>query len=190
MSKKIKKKKKISKKKKIISKIDIDQILLNKRQLFLFGIIDETLAKDIIRKLIVLDKINTKPIILWINSRGGNISDGFAIIDAMKGVRPYIVTIINGCAHSMAGLISITGNQRIITENSTWMSHDVATANYDYATKFIARAENLKTLQKRVFAHLAKYTKLSQSDLNKARNEELWLYTKDCKKKGIVDLII
>ena len=185
-----KKKLKVNKKTKKINKIDIDQIILHARQILLYGEINENMAYKIIRQLLTLDKISNKPITLMINSGGGSVCDGFAIIDTIKGIRSPVVTIITGKACSMAGLISIVGEEKLMTENSVWMAHDVATANYDYVTKYLARADNAKEVQRRVFAFLAKYTKLSSSDLEKARHEELWLYPKDCKKKGIVNYII
>lgn len=182
-----KKKKKIDKK---IPKIDIDQSILQSRQILLHGTIDENMSYKIIRQLLSLDKVSHKPITLWINSGGGSVYDGFAIIDTIKGLRSPVVTIIAGKACSMAGLISIIGAERLITENSVWMAHDIYGGGYDYGTKILASTEHLKELQKRVFAFLATHTKLSSADLDKARNQELWLYAEDCKKKGVVNFVL
>jgi len=171
-------------------KIEPDQIILKARQILLYGVINESMANKVTKQLFTLDQLSHKPITLWINSGGGNVYDGFAIIDAMKGIKSPVATIIIGKACSMAGLISITGEARFMTKNAIWMAHDVATSNEDYVSKFLARAEHTKEIQKRTFAHLSKYTKLSQIDLSKARNQELWLYAEDCYKKGIIDKII
>lgn len=173
-----------------IAKIDVDQILLHKRQVFLFGVIDEKLATATVKKLIALDRIKSAPIALYINSPGGTIAEGFAIIDAIKGCNSPIVTLITGRACSMAGLISVAGQARTMTRNSVWMGHDVTSGNIDYVTKIIDHTDYLKELQKRVLDFLRKHTKLSEAELTKARNGELWLYPKDCLKKGIVDKII
>jgi len=183
-------KKKRAKPRKTRAKIEPDQIILQSRQIMLFGIIDGAMAHRVIKELLVLDKLSHEPITLMINSGGGSVYDGFAIIDTMKGIPSPVITMITGKACSMAGLISISGEARFMTANSVWMAHDVATANYDYVTKFLARAEHSKEVQKRSFAHLAKHTKLSQTELTKARNEELWYYAEDCKKKGIVDNVV
>jgi len=197
MAKKIKKKtsKKLKKQprrtpRKTRVKIEPDQLVLQARHIFLFGVINEVMASRVVKQLLVLDTLSHKPITLVINSGGGSVYDGFAIIDTMRGIASPVITLISGAACSMAGLISISGDAKIMTVNSVWMAHDVATGDYDYVTKFLARAEHSKEVQKRCFAHLAKYTKLSQSDLTKARNQELWLYAEDCKKKGIVEGIV
>lgn len=197
MSKKktTKKTKKVSPKKKAVkkskkknnSKIDIDQTLLKSRQLFLFEVVNKDSANRLIREMMTLASLNDKPIVLWINSPGGSVSDGFAIIDTMISIPVPVITIINGMAASMAGLISIAGAQRLMTQNSVWMSHDIYGGGYDYGTKLLASAEHIKELQKRIFAFIAEHTKLSSADLEKARNAELWLYFKECGEKGIVD---
>jgi len=184
--KKLKKSRSIRKDK----KIDIDQILLHNRQVFLFEDINSHSAKRIVKELIVLDKLKVAPIALYINSPGGCLSDGFAIIDVIRGVHSPIITFITGEACSMAGLISITGQKRVMSTTAIWMAHDIHSYQHDYATKMIDRTEFLKEEQKQVFDFLSKNTKLSKSDLEKARNGELWLNAKECLKKGIIDKVV
>lgn len=179
------------KKKQNIRKIDIDQILLKGRQLFLFEPVSQSSAKRIIERLIALDKINKKPIVLWINSGGGTLSDGYAIIDTIKQLRAEVITIIVGEVCSMAGIISIVGDRRFMTEHAVWMSHDMAGGiRGDYTTKVLDRAKFLKKEQERLFNFLRKHTKLSDKELARAKTGELWFYAEDCKKKGIVDEVI
>jgi len=171
-------------------KIDIGQILLQNRQVFLFDVIDNESAMKIVAQLLVLNKIKNAPIALYINSPGGYLNDGFAIIDAIRGLHSPVVTFITGHACSMAGLISVAGVQRVMSKTATWMAHDIHSYQCDYATKMIDRTEFLKEEQKKVFDYLSQHTKLSKADLEKARNGELWLNAKDCLKKGIVDKIV
>ena len=141
-------------------------------------------------QLIALDEIKVAPIALYINSPGGYLTDGFAIIDAMRGIRSPITTFVTGGASSMAGLISVAGDRRVMSHTATWMAHDVHSYVEDYATKMIDRVEFLKEQQKKIFDFLSKHTKLSKADLEKARNGELWLNAKDALKKGVIDSIV
>ncbi len=188
------KKRRVKKRRKTLKKIDkaieIDQILLENRQLFLFDEIDCKLANQINRELFALDKINNKPIVLRINSPGGSLASGYSIIDTMKIIRSPVITIVSGYACSMAGLISVSGDQRVMTKNAIWMAHDMSSYNEDYATKMIDYTDFLKKQQKKLFEFLGKYTKLSQAELTQARNGELWFFAKDAKKKGICDIIV
>jgi len=177
----------MAKKKKINYEIKIDQILLKNRLIFLSEEIDQTLAKTINQQLLALDKLDVAPIYMWINSHGGEVQSGFAIIDTMNLIKSPIITIVAGCACSMAGIISACGNMRLMTENSIWMSHDMTAGIKDYATKLIERAEYYKKLQKQLFDIIRKQTKLSEQEIRKAINEELWLNAEECLSKGIID---
>ena len=183
------KRKKKLKNKRIKAKIDIDQTLLRSRQVFLFEDINSHSAKEIVKQLIVLDKIKVAPIAMYINSPGGCLSDGFAIIDVIQGIHSPIITFITGEACSMAGLISIAGQRRIMSKTAIWMAHDIRTWQAGRATEIIDRTEFLKEEQKKVFGFLSKYTKLSKAEIDKAIRGELWLNAEDCLKKGIIDKI-
>lgn len=172
-------------------KIDVDQILLSKRQLYLFGPINEELAYEVIRRLMALDRIANAPIVLYIDSPGGCVSDTFAIIDTIKGINSSVVTLVLGHACSGAGLVALAGDQRAMTKNSTWMVHDMVGGIWgDYTTKVIARAEFLKVEQKKIFDFIRSHSKLSESEINKAIHEELWLTPVECVQKGVVDTVL
>ena len=180
-----------AKKKRVIKQeFDVDLTLLQNRQLFLFEDINEKSSKKIIKKLYALDTINSKPIMMYINSPGGSCSDGFAIIDAMKTVRSPIVTIISNEVCSMAGHISVNGDHRVCYENSIFMAHDMASYVEDYSLKIRDRADFLETLYQLLENNLKKHTKLSSEELLKSRTGELWLFADDMLKKGIVDEIL
>lgn len=195
MKKKIvtKRKKKIKRRKgpDYKQKLDIEQILLHNRHLFLSGEINTEKAHEIITKMIALDAYRPKtPIALYINSPGGAVCDGFSIIDCMSGLSSPVFTIINGEAASMAGVISIYGDRRYMCKNSTWMAHDAVGGGYDYVTKIKDRFENIEKLQSKIFKMLRERTKLSEKDIETARHGELYLFADEAKKKGIVDEIL
>jgi ATP-dependent Clp protease protease subunit len=176
--------------------LKIDQILLRSRNLFLFGAIDEPLAKTLIKEILALNILNkleheNTPILIRINSGGGQISAGLSIIDAIKYVKAPIMTLISGEACSMAGLISVMGDKRIMTKNSMWMAHPPAGGvRHDYFQFEKDRIRSLELYEKIIEQILKKQTKLTRTEIKKAKNGELWLDAKECKKKGIVDHII
>ena len=169
--------------------IDIEQLLLHSRQLHLTGNISEKVIQPLINQLMALQLVSDDPIVLWINSPGGSLSDGFAFIDAMRMSKVPIYTIVRGWACSMAALISIAGHNRFMTENSWWMAHDIHAGCIDYGDKIRARAEVINLWQKQAIDFWANNTKLTPQDLEKARHEELWLNPQQCLDKGVVDQI-
>jgi ATP-dependent Clp protease protease subunit len=166
-------------------------LLISGRQVFLNGAIDNQLASKVCKDIMTLDQLEpTAPIILNINSGGGSVTDGLAIIDTMRTVKAPVVTIVSGMAASMAGIISISGFKRFITYNSFWMGHEMFTGNCDYISKFNARVEWSNKLWNLLIEHVKKYTKLSLDELKLLQSGELWLSATECKEKGIVDAII
>lgn len=170
--------------------IKIDQILLHNRQIFLYGFIDNEKAQDINTKLNALNAYQEAPIVLWINSGGGYITDGFSIIDTLSGITSPVMTIIVGHACSMAGIISICGDKRLMTKNSCWMAHDMAFGVEDYYTKIKDRMKWSAELQQRVCKILREKTKISEEDIQKAINGELWFDAKQALEKNVVDNIL
>ena len=178
-------------KKRDIPDIKVDQILLRDRQLFLFESINEKIAKGIVQNLYALDVINHKRIILKINSPGGSISDGVAILDAIRTIKSPVITWITGEVCSMAALISVTGNYRVMTKDSIWMAHPPREGvSSDYFNFERDRIKRLDLSEKVGDEILKKYTKLSPEEIIKSKTGELWLSAKECLKKGIVDKIV
>ena len=181
-----------NKKCRIPKKIDVDQILLENRQLFLFEPINSEVARDLIKKMVALDRKKVAPIAIYINSPGGCVDSGFAIIDSINGIDSPVITIIVGMACSMAGILSIAGKRRYMTEHSVFLAHDMAggVRGNDYTTKTIDRVDFMKKEQEKCEVFLAKHTKLTPKEIVKARHGELWLTPNECLKKGVIDEVI
>jgi len=169
---------------------DIDLTLLGNRQLFLYDVIDEESAPKIIKALYALDTLNHNPIMLYLNTPGGNCSDGLAIIDAMKTIESPVVTIITNEVCSMGSHISVSGDKRVCYENSVWMAHDMSTSMEDYSGKLKYRAKFLEEYYELLEENLRKHTNLTEKELKLARDGELWFFSNAMLDKNIVDEII
>ena len=106
--------------------MSLDDLLLENRIVFLIGEINYARATEVIMKLLYLDnqKRNTE-ISLYVNSPGGVITAGLAILDTMAFIRPDIVTICVGQAASMAAVLLAKGakGKRFSLPNSRIMIH-------------------------------------------------------------------
>ena len=161
-----------------------------KRNLNLFGEINEQSSNNIIIDLLELDSKNHEPIIIRINSGGGELPSTLSVVDTIRFIKSKVITYITGRACSGAGFISISGNERWISKNSTWGGHPITYDINDY-TNILEDRMILKEIQmKLMFGILKKYTNLLKSDFEKIRTGELWLDSKQALKKGVVDKII
>lgn len=106
---------------------DIPAKLLNERIVHVAGPIDDSMATSVVAQLLYLEHKSTqKPIHMYINSPGGAVTSGFAILDTMNYIKSPVHTVCLGQAASMASLLLTCGcpGNRIMTPNSTIMTHE------------------------------------------------------------------
>lgn len=174
-----------------LRKIEINNILLNKRKLFLFDEVNNETVYELIKKMYALTYIAKTPIHLYLNSGGGGISDGLALIDVMRTIEAPVYTYIVGEVCSMGGIISICGAKRFITANSIWMGHPGSGGAS--GGKFMdqrARMKSIDFVEEKVDDLFRKHTKLTEDEIIKMKVTESWYDCNECLEKGIVDSIL
>lgn len=90
----------------------IEKEFLEMRKIFLWSLIDDDLAKDVIKKTLYLDMKNQEEdITVFINSPGGSITSGLAIYDAFQNCKSDIATVCMGQAASMGAILLASGQK-------------------------------------------------------------------------------
>lgn len=105
---------------------DIYSRLLKENIIFLGTPVDDNIANLIIAQMLFLEAEDPeKDISIYVNSPGGSITAGLAILDTMHFVKPDIVTICVGQAASMAAVLLAAGTKgkRFSLPNSRIMIH-------------------------------------------------------------------
>lgn len=105
---------------------DIYSRLLNDRIIFLGEEINSVIANLVIAQLLHLESQDAeKDISLYINSPGGEVYSGLAILDTMNYIKPQVSTICVGMAASMAAVLLASGakGKRFCLPNSIVMIH-------------------------------------------------------------------
>jgi ATP-dependent Clp protease protease subunit len=167
------------------------RILNKNRYILLYDEINNSSADMVVSKIKSMDLLDSKkPITIEINSPGGSVADGMSIINAIEHAKSPIITIISGQVCSMAALISICGDKRLIYTNSYWMQHSTSDIVGDYINYIKDRTKFLCEFEHRTEKILKNRTKLTTVDIRKIRTGELWLNADQCLQKGIVDEII
>jgi ATP-dependent Clp protease, protease subunit len=170
----------------------IDSKILNERKVFLWGKVDDDMAKHVIERLLYLDMVSPKKEIeLIINSPGGYISAGFAIYDTMKSITSPVSTVCSGLAASMGSILLSAGNKgsRYILPNARVMIHQPSGGAGGVAADIeIQMQEILKTknLGARI---LAENCGQSLERIMKDFNRDYWMSAKESVEYGIVDKI-
>ena len=172
---------------------DIYSRLLKDRIIFLGGGIDDNVANIVIAQLLFLaNEDPKKDIQLYVNSPGGHIKDGLAIIDTMNFIKPDVSTICVGMAASMGAMILSSGTKgkRFALPNSEIMIHQPLGGVEGQASDIEITAKNIIRSREVLNKMLAKNTGQSLSKIEKDVDRNYWLNADEAKKYGIIDDII
>jgi len=172
---------------------DIYSRLLNDRIIFLGGPIDDHTANLIIAQLLYLDNADSKKdISLYINSPGGSVTAGLAIIDTMNFIKSDVSTICVGIAASMGALILSSGKKckRFSLPNSEVMIHQVMGGTEGQASDIAINAKHILRTKDTLNKILAQNTSKKMDQVEKDSDRDYWMTSDEAKKYGIVDDII
>ncbi|MFV8226788.1 ClpP family protease [Christiangramia aquimixticola] len=167
----------------------IDNKLLDKRIIYLWGAVNDKSAKHVIDRLAYLDLVDDSEIQLFINSPGGYVTDGFAIYDTLMSLKSPVSTICTGLAASMGSILLSAGakGRRFIQPHAKVMIHQPSGGARGQASNIeIAANEILKT--KHLSAEiLAKNCGQTTEKVLKDFNRDYWMDADESLEYGIVD---
>ena len=134
-----------------------------------------------------------KELTLGICSPGGDLNACFALVDVMKGSKIPIRTIGMGMIASCGLIMFISGTKgrRILTPNTSILSHQYSWGTYGKEHELFAVVKEYDLTTQRMIAHYKKCTGLSEKDIRKylLPPHDVWLSAKEAKKLGLCDLI-
>ena len=132
-----------------------------------------------------------KPIMLYINSPGGDVIEGFALVSAIETSRTPVYTVNLGQWSSMAFLIGITGKKRFSLPHSIFLLHDGTTFAIGSSTKVQDKADFNKRYEKEITRkHVLAHTKISRKIYEKNLRKEFYMLTDDALELGVIDEVI
>jgi ATP-dependent Clp protease protease subunit len=156
------------------------------RTIVLSGEIDESSVKDAIQTISFINEIDNgkdevEPIKLIINSLGGNILDGFALIGVIENSFVPIYTYGYGSIMSMALPILVAGDKRFGHPLATFMYHEcLDSVPYDKMSIIKENIEETDRLMDMYDEYLISRTSLTQKQLNKVKNKKIdWYFGSD-----------
>lgn len=173
---------------------DIYSRLLKDRIIFLGGPIDDDVANLIIAQLLFLQSEDAKKdISMYINSPGGSVTAGLAILDTMNHIQPDVSTVCVGMAASAAAVLLAAGKKgkRFALPNSEVMIHQphMSGLGGQAADIEITAKQILKTRDK-LNKILASATGKSLAQIEKDVDRDYFMDADDAKKYGIIDKIV
>lgn len=172
---------------------DIYSRLLKEGVIFLGGPIDDATANIVIAQLLFLQSEDPKKeISMYINSPGGSIHAGLAIIDTMQHVKNDISTVCVGIAASMAAVILSCGTKgkRQILPNAEVMIHQPIGGTEGQAADIEISAKHIIKMRGLLNKILAKNTGQTLNKIEKDVDRDFFMDADEAKKYGLVDHIL
>ena len=172
---------------------DIYSRLLNDRIIFLGEDVNAHTANLVVAQLLFLAHEDPKKDIkLYINSPGGSVYDGLAIIDTMNYIEPDVQTIGIGLQASMGAMLLSCGTKgkRFALPNARVMIHQPSSGTQGKITDQEIMLKEGIFLKKRLAEILAKNTGKNVDQIIKDMDRDNWMSADEAKDYGIIDEVI
>jgi ATP-dependent Clp protease, protease subunit len=163
--------------------------LFRSRQIPVFGAIDDTMAARIVAQLLALEQADAEaPITILLNSPGGSVTDGFAIYDAMRFVKPEIRIVCMGLCASIATIILLGAPKkwRVALPNTRLLIHQVYIPGVirGQATDLEITARDLLHTRDRLNQLLATETGQPLDRIQRDTNRDYWMTAQEAVEYG------
>src|SRR5262247_667744 len=167
------------------------------RDIYLVGDIEKDTARSCIERLRELANENAQPITLYINSAGGNVTDGLALHDSIRHIisRGIEVTIVvQGMAYSMGSIVlqAASDGRRLAFPHSWIMIHEPAKwAGWQSTTAAAQHLERLKQMQDQIYRILSSRSgKPLRQIIKDTKRTDLYLDAQRAMEYGLIDAVV
>ena len=172
---------------------DIFSRLLKDRVIFLGEAVDNGTANIVVGQLLFLESVNPdKEIHLYVNSPGGVVTAGMAILDTMRFIKCPVCTICIGEASSMGAVLLATGEKgkRFALPNARIMIHQPLGGFHGQATDIQIRAREMLRVKDKLNRILAEATGQPFERIEADTERDNFMSAEEALEYGIIDKVI
>lgn len=173
---------------------DIYSRLLKDRIIMVQGPVEDGMANAIIAQLLFLDAQGHDDIYMYINTPGGSVSAGLAIVDTMNFIKSDVQTIVMGVAASMGTIIASSGTKgkRFMLPNAEYMIHQPmgGTGGGTQQTDMAIAAEHLLKTRHNLERILADNSGQPLDRVHADAERDNWMSAQETLDYGFIDAIM
>jgi ATP-dependent Clp protease protease subunit len=167
------------------------------RDVYLVGDIDKDAARAAMQRLRELASDSSRPITVYLNTPGGNVTDGLALHDVVRqlvraGVE--ITIVVQGMAYSMGSVVlqAASPGRRLAYQHSWMMIHEPAKwAGWQSTTAAAQHLDRLKQMQTQIYRILAERSgKPLRQIIRDTKRNDFYLDSGKAREYGLIDEII
>lgn len=173
----------------------LERYFFDKRAVYLWGVVDDKSAKDVVSKLLLLDA--DKPgeeIKFYINSPGGVVTSGMVMYDTMQMIKSPVSTICMGLAASMGSILLSGGakGRRFIFPHGEVMIHQPSLGGYiqGVSTDLEIQAEQTRRVKEIGAGILARNCGKTVEQIMKDFDRDYWMDAQQAIEYGIADKLV
>ena len=172
---------------------DIYSRLLRDRIVMISGPIDMAMANTVVAQLLFLESENPNAdISLYLNTPGGEVNAGWAIMDTMQYIKPKVSTIGMGLVASMGSVLLAAGakGKRFVLPNTEIMIHQPLAGTQGQVTDMEIHVANFKRTKERLIKQMSEFTGRKEKELFDAMERDNYMDAESAKKFGLIDGIL
>ena len=173
----------------------LERYFFEKRSVYLWGVVDDKSARDVVSKLLLLDA--DKPgeeIKFYINSPGGVVTSGMVMYDTMQMIKSPVSTICMGLAASMGSILLSGGvkGRRFIFPHGEVMIHQPSLGGYiqGVSADLEIQAEQTRRVKEIGASILARNCGKTVEQIMRDFDRDYWMNAQQAIEYGIADQLI
>jgi ATP-dependent protease ClpP protease subunit/uncharacterized protein (DUF305 family) len=145
-----------------------------------WGVSAATFARDVAA-------IDAETITVRINSPGGDVYEGLAILNTLRGHRARVTTVVDGLAASAASFIAMAGDEIVMCRNAEMMIHDASVYAGGNAEVMRKHAENLDRISDNIASIYAERAGGTTEEWRAVMRAETWFSAAEAVAAGLAD---
>ena len=172
---------------------DIYSRLLRDRIVMVNGEIEPGMASTVVAQLLFLESENPNAdISLYINSPGGDVSAGWAIMDTMNYIKSPVSTIGMGLVASMGSVLLAAGTKgkRFVLPNTQVMIHQPMAGAKGQITDMEIQLTQFQKNKKSLVKQMAEFTGRKEKEVFDAMERDNWMTPTEAKDFGLIDEVL
>jgi len=166
--------------------------LLETRTILLSGQVNKELAERVVRQMLLLEAKSSDPVMVMIDSPGGDVDAGYAIFDMARFIRPEVWMIGMGLVASAGALILLAApkERRVAFPNSHFLIHQPLSGLRGVATDIEIHAREIEKTRDRLNKLIADETGQPLDRVVKDTDRDYWMGAEDAVTYGLVSRVV
>ena len=180
-----------------IDAVPIEDVLLRSRKIFLVGEVNDESCNTLIKELLYMEsEDDTKPITLYINSPGGEVTSGLAVYDTIRLMQSPVTAVVTGIAASMGSIIFLAcdSDKRLMLPSSKVMIHDCSWGRREMGGKKPFEIEQelnqLKGTNERLVSIIAERTGKTKEEIAEVTKYDSYFSAEEAIEFGLASGIV